>query len=129
MRNGVRIGDLQFFEDFKSRFRALVEYAERAHGNSLNVDVEKEIAYYESVRERVSFLFFELCFLMPFFSWWRGGWPLGVARASLGGVFKANSAPLGCLFRGPRTCVGLFAFWSFNRCGFVFLGLRVVYVV
>ena len=54
VRNGVRIGDLQFFDDFKQRFRALVEHAERAHGNSLNVDVEKEIAYYESVQELVS---------------------------------------------------------------------------
>lgn len=54
VRNGVRIGDLQFFDDFKQRFRALVEHTERAHGNSLNVDVEKEIAYYESVRELVS---------------------------------------------------------------------------
>ena len=54
VRNGVRVGDLQYFEDFKLRFRALVEYAERAHGNALHVDVEKEIAYYESVRELVS---------------------------------------------------------------------------
>lgn len=53
VRNGVRIGDLQFFDDFKERFRALVQYAERTHGNSLNVDVEKEIAYYESVRDLV----------------------------------------------------------------------------
>eukprot|EP00903_Cladosiphon_okamuranus_P020222 g18562.t1 len=53
VRNGVRIGDLQFFEDFKERFRALVQHAERTHGNALNVDVEKEIAYYESVRERI----------------------------------------------------------------------------
>lgn len=53
VRNGVRIGDFQFFDDFKERFRALVQHAERAHGNALNVDVEKEIAYYESIRERV----------------------------------------------------------------------------
>lgn len=53
MRNGVRIGDLKFFENFKERFRALVEYAERTHGNNLNVDVEKEIAYYASVRDLV----------------------------------------------------------------------------
>lgn len=53
MRNGVRVGDLLFFDDFKMRFRALVEYVERAHGNSLNIDVEKEIAYYASVRDLV----------------------------------------------------------------------------
>ncbi|CAM9856521.1 unnamed protein product [Ectocarpus sp. 6 AP-2014] len=53
VRNGVRIGDLRFFDDFKERFRALVEHAERAHGNSLHVDVEKEIGYYESVRELI----------------------------------------------------------------------------
>ena len=49
----MRIGDLQYFEHFKQRFRALVEYTERSTGNSLNVDVEKEIEYYESVRDLV----------------------------------------------------------------------------
>lgn len=53
VRNGVRVGDLKFFDDFKERFRALVGYAERAHGNALHVDVEKEIEYYESVRDLV----------------------------------------------------------------------------
>lgn len=54
VRNGVRVGDLLYMDDFKERFRALVRHAERSHGNSLNVDVDKEIAYYESVRELVS---------------------------------------------------------------------------
>lgn len=53
VRNGVRVGDLRHFDYFQTRLRALVQYAERAHGNSLNVDVEKEIAYYASVRDLV----------------------------------------------------------------------------
>ncbi|CAN0397191.1 unnamed protein product, partial [Discosporangium mesarthrocarpum] len=51
VRNGLRVGDLQFFDDFKARLTALVQYAETAHGNSLNIDLEKEFEYYESVRE------------------------------------------------------------------------------
>ncbi|CAM9903098.1 unnamed protein product, partial [Choristocarpus tenellus] len=53
VRNGLRVGDLQFFDDFKLRFEALAQYMESSHRNSLHINVEKEFDYYESIREQM----------------------------------------------------------------------------
>jgi adenylosuccinate synthase len=50
-RNGVRVGDLQDWDLFERRFRALCEHHERSFGISINVD--EQLQYYKSVAARV----------------------------------------------------------------------------
>jgi hypothetical protein len=52
MRNGVRIGDLANMEYFEQRLRGLVIQLKRAYPD-LVIDVEKELAYYRSIREEI----------------------------------------------------------------------------
>eukprot|EP01035_Chromulina_nebulosa_P026443 gene26443-34614_t len=49
MRNGLRIGDLQDLAFFESRLRSLVDQLKSAYPE-LQVDVEKELAYYKEIR-------------------------------------------------------------------------------
>jgi adenylosuccinate synthase len=51
-RNGLRVGDLQDWEYFEERFRALVDHHRRAYVG-LEVDVEKELAYYKTIADRI----------------------------------------------------------------------------
>jgi len=51
-RNGVRVGDLKNWEYFEQRFRALAEHHMRSY-EGLEVDIEKELAYYKSVSEQI----------------------------------------------------------------------------
>lgn len=54
-RNGIRIGDLQNFEFFESRFRTLAEQTMAAHPpGTVNIDVEGQLKYYKSIAERVN---------------------------------------------------------------------------
>ena len=52
MRNGVRIGDLHDMEFFEMRLRGLVSQLERSYPD-FKIDVEKELAYYRSIREEI----------------------------------------------------------------------------
>ena len=52
-RNGVRVGDLKDWDYFEQRFRALAEHHMRSF-EGLEVDVEKELAFYKSIADRVS---------------------------------------------------------------------------
>jgi adenylosuccinate synthase len=52
MRNGIRIGDLKDMEFFEMRLRSLVAHLERSYPG-FKIDVEKELAYYKSIREEV----------------------------------------------------------------------------
>jgi len=51
-RNGIRVGDLKNWEYFEQRFRALAEHHMRSY-EGLEVDIEKELAYYKSISERI----------------------------------------------------------------------------
>merc|ERR1719199_1216978 len=51
-RNGVRAGDLKYFDDFEIRLRALADFCSGLPGMT-NVDVTQELKYYASVRDRV----------------------------------------------------------------------------
>jgi len=51
-RNGVRVGDLQDWDYFEQRFRALAEYHMRSH-EGLEIDIEGQLAYYKSIAPRV----------------------------------------------------------------------------
>jgi adenylosuccinate synthase len=51
MRNGLRVGDLQDFDYFEFKLRALIEYYQMSYGDQLEIDVEMEIAYYRSIRD------------------------------------------------------------------------------
>mmetsp|Transcript_1739 Transcript_1739/g.3981 ORF Transcript_1739/g.3981 Transcript_1739/m.3981 type:complete len:507 (+) Transcript_1739:363-1883(+) len=51
-RNGVRVGDLQEWEYFEQRFRALAEHHMRAF-EGLEIDVEGQLAYYKKIAPRV----------------------------------------------------------------------------
>jgi len=51
-RNGVRVGDLKDWDYFEQRFRALAEHHKRSF-EGLEVDIEKQLAYYKSISERV----------------------------------------------------------------------------
>ncbi|CAM9834250.1 unnamed protein product [Chrysoparadoxa australica] len=51
LRNGVRVGDLANFEGFENKLRCLVEYYKGHYGESLEIDIEKEIEYYRGVRD------------------------------------------------------------------------------
>jgi adenylosuccinate synthase len=53
LRNGLRVGDLRDFEDFKLRLGALAAYYQRQYGEEAEIDLAKEIAYYQQVRETV----------------------------------------------------------------------------
>jgi adenylosuccinate synthase len=52
-RNGLRVGDLKDWDYFEERFRALVDHHKRAYVG-LEVDVEKELAYYKSIADRIA---------------------------------------------------------------------------
>lgn len=51
-RNGVRVGDLQDMAYFEARLRSLAEQLMRSHPG-LEIDVEAEIAYYNSIRDEL----------------------------------------------------------------------------
>jgi len=51
-RVGVRVGDLKYWDVFESRFRALAASLKAANPG-LVVDVESELKYYRSIRERI----------------------------------------------------------------------------
>jgi len=51
-RNGLRIGDLKYFDDFEQKLRALADYSSNLPGME-PVDVASEIGYYASVRDRM----------------------------------------------------------------------------
>ena len=54
MRNGLRVGDLADMKTFEDRFRRLVAYFESSYADmGLKIDVEKELAYYHSIRDVV----------------------------------------------------------------------------
>jgi adenylosuccinate synthase len=52
-RNGLRVGDLQNWEYFEQRFRALAAAHERAYGEALEIDLDEQLAYYKGISERV----------------------------------------------------------------------------
>jgi adenylosuccinate synthase len=52
MRNGIRIGDLENFPFFEQRLRLLVKQLQQAYP-SLEIDIEKELAYYKSIRDEM----------------------------------------------------------------------------
>jgi adenylosuccinate synthase len=52
-RNGIRIGDLQNWEYFEQRFRTLASATVMAYPG-LEIDVEEQLAYYKSIKERVN---------------------------------------------------------------------------
>mmetsp|Transcript_7997 Transcript_7997/g.17830 ORF Transcript_7997/g.17830 Transcript_7997/m.17830 type:complete len:520 (-) Transcript_7997:115-1674(-) len=51
-RNGLRVGDLQDWEYFERRFRALAE-ANMRHYPDLKIDIDAQLAFYKSVASRV----------------------------------------------------------------------------
>merc|ERR1719201_705210 len=51
-RNGVRIGDLEHFDDFTEKLTALADYSSNLPGMD-PVNVQREIEYYASVRDRM----------------------------------------------------------------------------
>lgn len=51
-RNGVRVGDLQDMAYFEARLRSLAEQLMRSHPG-LEIDVEAELAYYNSIRDEL----------------------------------------------------------------------------
>ena len=52
-RNGIRVGDLQNFEYFEQRFRALADSTMAAYPG-LEIDVEEQLKYYKSIASRVN---------------------------------------------------------------------------
>lgn len=52
MRNGIRIGDLQDMSFFEMRLRLLAAQLQNSYP-SLKIDIEKELAYYHSIREEI----------------------------------------------------------------------------
>jgi adenylosuccinate synthase len=52
MRNGVRIGDLNDWPYFESKLRGLVSQLQRSYPE-LVVDVDAELAYYQSIRAQI----------------------------------------------------------------------------
>ena len=52
-RNGVRVGDLKDWDYFEQRFRALAEHHMRSY-EGLVIDIEKELAFYKSIADRVN---------------------------------------------------------------------------
>lgn len=52
MRNGLRVGDLYDMTFFEERLRGLVKQIERSFPG-VKIDVEKELAYYHSIRDEV----------------------------------------------------------------------------
>jgi adenylosuccinate synthase len=54
-RNGLRVGDLQNWEYFEQRFRALAETHQRAYGDAgLDINVEEQLAYYKGISDRIA---------------------------------------------------------------------------
>jgi adenylosuccinate synthase len=54
-RNGLRVGDLQNWEYFEQRFRALAESHQRAYGDAgLEINIEEQLAYYKGISDRIS---------------------------------------------------------------------------
>jgi adenylosuccinate synthase len=53
-RNGLRVGDLQNWEYFEQRFRALCESHQRAFGENLEINVEEQLAYYKGISDRIT---------------------------------------------------------------------------
>ena len=51
-RNGLRVGDLQDWEFFERRFRALAEQHMR-HFSDLEIDVDAQLEFYKSIAQRV----------------------------------------------------------------------------
>lgn len=51
-RNGVRVGDLENWQYFEQRFRALAEHHMRSY-EGLEIDIEGQLAYYKSIAPRV----------------------------------------------------------------------------
>lgn len=51
-RNGLRVGDLQNWENFERRFRGLCEQQMRAY-DGLKIDIDSQLQYYKSISERV----------------------------------------------------------------------------
>jgi len=51
-RNGLRVGDLRDWDYFEHRFRALAE-AHQSSYPGLEINIEEQLAYYQSVSERV----------------------------------------------------------------------------
>jgi len=51
-RNGVRVGDLENWDYFEQRFRALAEHHMRSY-EGLEIDVEGELAFYKSIAPKV----------------------------------------------------------------------------
>lgn len=49
-RNGLRVGDLKDMQYFEARLRSLVRGLNNAYPD-LNIDVEKELEYYRSIRD------------------------------------------------------------------------------
>lgn len=52
LRNGVRVGDLRFFEDFCDKLRDQVKFYKDNYPE-LNVDVEAEIETYRAIKDRI----------------------------------------------------------------------------
>ena len=53
-RNGLRVGDLQDWDYFETRFRALVAAQERSYPGDLQVNVPEQLAFYKSIKDRVN---------------------------------------------------------------------------
>lgn len=52
LRNGLRVGDLRYFDDFCDKLRALVLFYEQNYPD-LKIDIEKEIEFYRGIRESI----------------------------------------------------------------------------
>lgn len=52
LRLGLRVGDLRYFDDFVEKFKELVAFYKQNYPN-LNIDVDKEIEFYRSIREQI----------------------------------------------------------------------------
>ncbi|KAG5184211.1 adenylosuccinate synthetase [Tribonema minus] len=53
LRNGLRLGDLEDFDEFVKRLTSLVEYYQRSYGDAVQIDLDAEIAYYREVRDQI----------------------------------------------------------------------------
>eukprot|EP00953_Heterococcus_sp_UTEX-ZZ885_P010918 6339-Heterococcus_DN1.PRE.4 len=51
LRNGIRIGDLQDFDEFVTKLTSLAEYYRRSYGDTVQIDLDAEIKYYKEVRD------------------------------------------------------------------------------
>jgi adenylosuccinate synthase len=53
-RNGLRVGDLENWDYFEHRFRALAAAHQAAYGETLEINVEEQLAYYKSISDRIN---------------------------------------------------------------------------